>query len=1079
MIDTLTNYFIKSFITRLAFILFLITLSLNSFGQLYNFTNYTIEQGLPQSTVFCVTHDSQGYLWLGTESGAARFNGKYFEVFDRTNSLPGNTVRSIVEDANGSIWFGTDKGIAIYNGLSWKILNETQGLRGSTITKLLADKQGRMWAATNDAGVNVISTINDSLSIQNISDRQGLSANFVLDMMLDSNDEMWLAMIGGLFTVSVSETEVNIKNIADSVNLPSSYISCIDKDKAGNIWIGTLNAGAFKWDRETGNMQSFSYPGGITDERIWDILYDEDGSVWFASEKSGVYRFKNQVVQNISSANGLVGNQVFCLHRDNNRNLWLGMVGQGLNMFQGFQLVHYTINDGLPGSSVMAVKSDEKGTLWIGANGQGLARATVKSDRLEALVFSSSQNYKTSDVTSIDFDNAGDLIAGTRGEGLLRYKNNSISYLTQSDGLINNNINCVYSTPLGAIYVGSDNGFNEIAGQKIYTISEEQGLINSEVQTVVSDGEKNIWMGTLGGLVRFQAKTSQYRDFNEEEGLFDLGIHALAVDQNNNIWIGTNNGIYTYNPVLDTIVAFTKVVLNSRTINSLLFFNDSTLVVGTVKGFNKISFDSDIQKVKKLNVYDNSNGFKYSETNFNAICTDANKHIWFGTVNGLTAYRPEKEDTINELPLIHITDIRLSFEKIDWESRGLDKSAWRSYPKKLKLPHDENHITFDYEGIYLKNPEKVMFKYKLEPNEKLWSPATKNTSVTYSGLSNNEYSFSLIASSNGVDWSEPISYDFLTIRPPFWKTLWFGILVFIVISALIVAYISWREKKLVKEKEHLEKVVKERTAEVVAQKDEIENQKDEITNSINYAERIQRAILPGIENLQINTDDSFILFKPCHIVSGDYYWIERLGRQLVVVAADCTGHGVPGAFMSMLGVSFLNKIVNEKKINAPDVILGQMRSNVISSLKQGDYAGSSKDGMDMALCVLDIDTLEMNFSGAYNPAIVISNGEANELNADRMPVGYHIKMDDFTSTKIQLKKGDCIYMYSDGFQDQIGGPRERKFMRKKMRELLVEIHKKPFIEQHDILKNTIEDWMNHPVGKTDQMDDILIVGFRV
>ena len=166
----------------------------------------------------------------------------------------------------------------------------------------------------------------------------------------------------------------------------------------------------------------------------------------------------------------------------------------------------------------------------------------------------------------------------------------------------------------------------------------------------------------------------------------------------------------------------------------------------------------------------------------------------------------------------------------------------------------------------------------------------------------------------------------------------------------------------------------------------------------------------------------------------------------------------------------------------PNEILRLMRNNVITSLKQGYYAGTTKDGMDMSICVINLDTLMLTFAGAYNPAVIISNGEAQELKADRMPVGLHMVMDDFTPVNYQLKKGDCVYLFSDGYQDQIGGPSYKKFMRKNLRELLKSIHSKPFSEQREILDNTVENWRHNsalPDGEVDQIDDILVLGFTI
>jgi ligand-binding sensor domain-containing protein/serine phosphatase RsbU (regulator of sigma subunit) len=1057
-------------------------------AQLYNFTNYSLDDGLPQSTVFAVHQDSRGYLWVGTESGLARFNGLTFTVFDRSSGLPGNVVRTIINGPDNNLWIGTDNGIAIYNGSSWKTISQHDGLSGTAITKLLLDKNQRVWAATNDGGVNVIRIIDDSVSIQNINRSNGLAADFVLDIMHDSQNRTWLAMIGGINIVEMENDAPSIANFADSVSIPSNLISSIEQDDSGNIWIGTLDVGVFQLIRQKNgySMVLFDKSKGLTDSRIWDIFCDQSGHVWFGSNEKGLFVWDGGKMQNITTKNGLPGNLILNIFRDNNRNLWLGSMN-GLSLFHGFHLVHYSATDGLPGTQVLAVKNDRNNALWVGGDGKGLVNVTVDNNKLIPQNVRIS-GFKSTQVTTLDCDSYGNLIIGTRGDGIAIMKNTRFYYLTTQNGLTDNNINCVYWNEYGSIYAGTDLGYNEIKTNKIHSINEDDGLINAEVQTVISDLTGNIWMGTMGGLAKFHPLTGNYRDFNAEEGLFDLRIHCLAVDKQNRIYIGTNNGMYRYNEKTDTITPFLATKLMAKTINSLLFFNNTTLIVGTTLGFNKISFDSNLENILNIGVYDKTNGFKYSENNQNAICKDNTNQVWFGTVNGLTRYAPQLEDTINYPPLVHLTGIRLSFEAVNWNNLNQHTAPWTNVPANLALSYFQNHLTFDFDGIFLKNPGKVQFRHRLEPHEKEWSPASSTNSVTYSGLTDDTYSFIVSASADGIHWSTPVVYNFV-ISPPFWKTIWFFVLCTMAILLLFAAFVRYREQKLKKEKEHLEQVVKERTAEVVAQKDHIQKQheivtaqKHEITSSITYARRIQQAVLPGVEILSENTAENFILYKPRDIVSGDFYWVGKNENRLFVAAADCTGHGVPGAFMSMLGISFMNKIIREQKNEQPHVILGEMRKNVITSLKQGNYEGTTKDGMDMALCVINTDTLEMVFSGAYNPAIIISNGEAVEFKANRMPVGLHIVMDDFTPEARQLKPGDCVYLFSDGFQDQIGGPDGRKFMRKNLRELLLSIHTKPFSEQKEHLDQTIEEWRKNPQsGKNDfnQVDDITVVGFRM
>lgn len=1051
-------------------------------GQLYSFTHYNLDKGLPQSTVFSVFEDQRGYLWVGTESGVACFNGLTFTVFDRNSGLPGNTVRSIAEDSNGNLWFGTENGIGIFDGHSWRTITSDNGLHGAAIIKIVPDEQGRMWIATNNAGVNVITINNDRFDIVNLNKDNGLAGNFVLDILHDLEGKTWIALIGGVNIISQENGSFKIIDLQESTFIPSNLVSCIEMDTNGNLWFGTLNAGAFQLvkEKERYRVIAWDEPKGLIDKKIWDIYCDNMGRVWFGSNENGLFFLENNVMHNITTQNGLPGNLIVSIYADRSENIWIGSMN-GLSFFHGFHLVHFTQSDGLPGTQVLAVKAATDNSLWIGSDGRGLAKANLSNNKLRTQFFGSETGFTGKNVIALDFDGQGDLLIGTRGDGLARYQNGRFNYLRKHNGLVDNNINCVSWNSFGSIYIGTDLGYNEIREDKIYEVSKDDGLIHPEVETIVSDLNGIVWMGTMGGLVRLDIKTGVYRDFTKNNGLLDERVNALAVDKLNQIYIGTTFGIYRFNQNTDTITSFLSDNLNSRFIKSLLFYNDSTLLVGTTVGFNRIVFSSNLSNIKSIKRYDKTNGFIFSETNTNAISKDSRNTVWFGTVSGLTRYQPQLEPMQTKTPLVHITGIRLAFELVDWEEMGYRLMEWFKIPVNLKLKYNQDHVTFDFDGLYLSNPEKVSFRYKLEPFDKNWSPPTKGNSVTYPGLRDGKYTFLVSSSVDEISWSEPTIYMFV-ISPPFWKTYWFYISTFISLVALLMVYIRYREKTLIKEKEHLEEVVKERTAEVVAQKERIQEQKEEITASITYAYRIQQAVLPNIDILKQNTKDCFIFFKPRDIVSGDFYWIGRNDNHLIVTAADCTGHGVPGAFMSMLGISFMNKIVNEQKNILPADILEHLRANIISSLKQGDYEGAQMDGMDIALCVINLDTLFVNFAGSFNPAIVISNNQVFELRADRIPVGYHLVMEPFSSDTYQLKKGDCVYLFSDGYQDQMGGPEGRKFMKKNLRELLLSIHTKPFDEQREILEKTIDEWRissAKPLRGYGQIDDMVIIGFSV
>ena len=253
-------------------------------------------------------------------------------------------------------------------------------------------------------------------------------------------------------------------------------------------------------------------------------------------------------------------------------------------------------------------------------------------------------------------------------------------------------------------------------------------------------------------------------------------------------------------------------------------------------------------------------------------------------------------------------------------------------------------------------------------------------------------------------------------------------------------------------------------------------QTQEIKDSIQYASRIQNALLPPENYMHKLLPEQFLIYRPRDIVSGDYYWMKEKGDKVVTIVADCTGHGVPGAFMSMLGIAFLNEIFSKHEKLSTDLVLNELRSQVMTSLHQTGKEGESQDGMDVSLFILDRKKMELEYSGANNSLVIFRNGEMIELKADKMPIGIHTSTDkSFSRKEIKLEKNDMLYAFSDGYPDQFGGPKGKKFMIRKFKALLGKIHNLPVDEQKDSLERTLDDWM----ADTSQIDDILVMGVRV
>jgi serine phosphatase RsbU (regulator of sigma subunit) len=396
----------------------------------------------------------------------------------------------------------------------------------------------------------------------------------------------------------------------------------------------------------------------------------------------------------------------------------------------------------------------------------------------------------------------------------------------------------------------------------------------------------------------------------------------------------------------------------------------------------------------------------------------------------------------------------------------------REMGKDLKLNYKEKSLVFNYYSVSLIDPDAVKYKVMLKGAESGWKPSTSQTMEDYPTLSPGHYTFRVKASNSYGYWNEePVEYSFI-IKPPFYQTPWFLTTCLILAAIGVMLYIKIREKNLIEEKRILEIKVDERTAEVVQKSMEIEEKNRDITASIRYAERIQRAMLPREDTFR----ETFVLYMPKDIVSGDFYWMYDNGDQQFIAACDCTGHGVPGAFMSIIGHNSLNKVVREYGIIRPGAILDQLNAEVVKALMQRNEE-TINDGMDMALIVFDRKKLSLEFAGAYNPLYVVRKGEIFTYKADRFPIGMSIQhaTKAFTNQHVEIQPGDMIYMSSDGYADQFGYANAKKYKSGNVKKLLCEIWHLPVHEQGDRLRKEILDWK----GDLQQVDDIMFIGIKI
>lgn len=383
----------------------------------------------------------------------------------------------------------------------------------------------------------------------------------------------------------------------------------------------------------------------------------------------------------------------------------------------------------------------------------------------------------------------------------------------------------------------------------------------------------------------------------------------------------------------------------------------------------------------------------------------------------------------------------------------------------------DNTVYFDVVAPGYLKQNSTQYQYIVDKAMTEWSKWSYNNTISLM-IKPGRYTLQVRAKDIWGNESDPKVVGF-TIEAPFTQTTTFYVIIYMVILSaifiVIIGVIRFRERQLKRDNRILESKVKERTA-------KIEAQKQEITSSIEYASRIQMAMLPENKHFKNSFSDYFIIFNPRDIVSGDFYWIGEDEKHIFFTVADCTGHGVPGAFMSTLGISTLDEIITNNTDLKANAILNLLREKIKTSLHQTGKQGEANDGMDVAFCILHKNRKTLEFSGAYNPLFLFRNGEFTEYRADRMPIGiFYGEKETFTNYEIDIQKGDTIYIFSDGFADQFGGPKKTKYMKYNLKKLLSEIHNKPMDLQRRILENEFENWK----GSSSQIDDVTILGVRI
>jgi ligand-binding sensor domain-containing protein/serine phosphatase RsbU (regulator of sigma subunit) len=1077
-----------------------------SFSQIIAFDNYTIKNGLPSNVIMDILQDSKGYMWFATQNGISRFDGFNFKNFSIEDGLPSIYTYCLFEDSKGNIWVGTDDaGIARYNGSEFTIYNAENGLVGNNeIEEFLEDHMGNIWVRTRAEGV---SKINNN-TITNYTQETGLPSNEVLSGFVDSKGRVWFGTINGIIIFDGNER----RTITTNEGLSNNTVWDIIEDKYNNYWIATQGGGIVKYNGK--EFINYTTERGLSNDTTLTLMEDSYGNIWIGTYGNGLCKFNGNSFE-VFDYKDLASSSIMKIYEDRKRRIWIVTYRQGIYQIYKNRLSHYTTENNLLDNNMWSINEDTEGNIWFGTFG-GISKLSKKPFEIYTVDF----GIPGKDILSVHADKSGNIWAGGYNGLFSLDKNNNISVFNDKNGLPSNTIQCITNDMKNDIWIGTYKGLTKYSGGKFKTyenyiwfdkmgleadkaaedITEDfmgniwcvhvagiskfyngkyynydikYGIPSNDVNAIKIDLINNIWFGTAEGVSVYDG--IRFRNLTTENGLSHNSCNDITVDSSGSIWIGTDNGlnkITRKNEDFEIKVFTTKDGLISNSIMFVETDRTNNLWIGYNKGLNKIDL-----KNFKIYYYTELEGFTPLETYLRSVTVDMNNNVWIGTGNGLVRYIPDLDVMRNSPPVTYITKVLVYGDTTDLLDYAEGTDSISGLPLNLRLPYNKNNLIFEYTGLHFSIPEKNRYQYMLEGYDDSWSEVTaKRQTDQYKKLPHGNYTFKIRAANcDGIWTPEPVSFSF-SITPPFWRTKWFMALEIIFAISLIFIFIKARERKLQHDKKVLAQKVKERTIEIEKQRDKIADQNREITDSIMYAQRIQSAVLPDIEYTRSILPQHFIFFKPRDIVSGDFYWMTQTVKDVVVAVADCTGHGVPGAFMSMLGVSLLNEIINVDNKHTASEILESLRKNIKQTLSQKGKKDETRDGMDIALCIINFKERKVQFSGAYNSLLLVRNSEQLIFRGDKMPIGIHVgKEKPFTNYNIKISRGDMLYLYTDGYADQFGGPEEKKFKSVSFRQLLLDIHNKPLEEQRQILDKTLEDWR----GNLSQIDDILVMGIRV
>ncbi len=1024
-------------------------------AQTYKLKPVGSAEGLTNSFVHALAQDATGRLWIGTGEGAGRFDGRRVTMFTTADSLAENFVSSIHPAKDGSVWFGhSEGGISIYNdGVFRKA--RTGDITSSSINAIIDDGSGGFWAAAQNNGIIHISADGTC--------RSGITMEGVLWFsLLPLNDGLLLAGASDglhLLQVSADGTLTFIGNLSNVSRSPVHAL--VTRPGSKRIWAGTGDEGIISFTmagRSPTGITQIGEKAGLGGLQVRDLAIGAYGQLIVGTFGHGAYEMdlEGDSIKSLlhyGLENGLGSDNVGAVLLDSENNLWFARFGLGLARLLDRAVVYYAA-EGAAAEDVRAI-TFQGNNVWFGIHGAILHARNNDMRQLDTL--GRPIGVPSEDITALAVHDDGRLCAGTATAGAFQ-QDATGHFRAIPIGRDRMSLQVHALAVHGdETWIGTSNGVYVVSPKQTRHLTTENGLLHNEVNALFKDAQGRMWVACNNGGVSM-VSGDEVKSFTLTEQGNAFHVSGITQDSVGTIWFSTNGNGVRY--LKDDMVMGLGAAQGLRSDYCYAIAADGHGSIWTCHRGGASRIDRATLRVR---TYDRQFGIE-PDRRMNAVATGTDGNVWFGSDKGLLRYATGRDIRSSLPPTAMITAVKVS-------GRDMPPTG------PIVLPPDDYRIQFDFLGTSLGDPDGVHYRYKLEGHDLEWTE-TAQSSAYYMRIADGNYVMLVQAAMADGDFTGNTARLQLIVRAPIWKRPWFITVCIILWLFTVYIIIRLRERGQRRMRELLKRKLDERTHELQRKKMELEEKNKDITDSITYARRIQQAILPQAEELGTQLPGAFVFYRPRDIVSGDFYWFRRFGNKLILACADCTGHGVPGAFMSMIGSMLLREVSVEKKVNSPDVLLTNLDKELRTVLRYQGEDQHNHDGMDISLCEIDLSTKHLRASAAMHDLFILSKGKLRRERGSRQSIGGALgdgAIQAFSMIEAPLEAGDRVYLFSDGMPDQFGGPHSKKLKVSGLFTWIEETASLPMAEQSEQLRLRFNAWM----GDQEQVDDVLLIGIEV